>query len=453
MAMTFNPFRKNSISVRLIAGAMLWLAVALAVTFLLLTGLFRNTVTKNFDAVQLDHVEELLSLTQLAPDGTPSLKRHPVDPRYVKLHSGWYWSISSGSIWHEQSRSLGKGRISEAPAAYATSGETTAYRVVGPGNIEIRVVSKTVTLPGTDRMATVLLAGPTSAIETAVEEFNGILLISLLVLGCGLLFAVAFQVHFGLGPLRSIQRALAEVRAGRAARLSGSLPLELEPLASELNALLNHNEQSIDRTRTQVGNLAHALKTPIAALKNAGEDIDGEQGDIVREQVSLMSESVNHHLARARVAGTAQVIGARTPVRPVVEGLQRTLMQIYASSRFEMNVDVAGNIAFRGERQDLEEMLGNLMENACKWGRQRITVRGTDNGDSLLIEVADDGPGIPPQNRRKVLGRGQRLDEATPGSGLGLPIVRDIAQLYGGVLDLAESSLGGVAARLHLPKV
>ncbi|MBT6095610.1 MAG: ATP-binding protein [Rhodospirillaceae bacterium] len=451
--MMFNPVRCNSISIRLVAGAMLWLAIALAVTFFLLTGLFRNTVTKNFDTGQLDHIDELLSLTQIAPDGSPSLKRHPVDPRYVKLHSGWYWSISSGDKWHEQSRSLGSNRLTTAPAAYTITGDITAYRVIGPGNIEIRVVNKAVTLPGTDRMATVLLAGPTSAIETAVQEFNGTLLISLLVLGCGLLFAVAFQVHFGLGPLRSIQRALAEVRTGRAARLGGNLPLELAPLASELNALLDHNEQSIERTRTQVGNLAHSLKTPIAVLKNASEKFDGERGDVIREQVSLMSESVSHHLARARVAGTAQVIGARTPVRPVVEGLQHTLAKIYADNRFEIDVDIAGNIAFRGERQDLEEMLGNLMENACKWGRQRISVRGVDDGENLLIEVADDGPGICPQNRRKVLGRGQRLDETTPGSGLGLPIVRDIAQLYGGVLDLAESSLGGVSARLHLPKV
>jgi signal transduction histidine kinase len=443
--------RAGSMTGRLVVSAIVWLIAALAVTFVLLTGLFRNTVVSTFDTNLIDHVDELLSLTQVAPDGHVTLKRHPADPRFNKPKSGWYWSIASSRGWSEHSHSLDGFRLPAVPAPVMLGPDPAPYRISGPGGIEIRVIGKSVTPPGTDQRLTVFVAGPVSAIDAAAARFNGILFLSLAVLGGGLLLAIVFQVRFGLGPLRSIQRSLAEVRAGRQARLTDDLPRELAPLAAELNALLDHNDTSVERTRRQMGDLAHALKTPIAVIANAAEHVEDATGETLREQVSVMSGSVNHHLARARAAGSARIIGARTPVYPVVDALHQALARIHAGGTWEMDVSMPAEISFRGERQDLEEMLGNIMENACNWSHGHIRVSGEQDGGELLIVVDDDGPGIRSEDRQTALDRGGRLDETVPGNGLGLSIVRDIAGLYDGALQLTDSPLGGLSARLRLP--
>jgi len=443
--------RAGSMTGRLVVSAIVWLIAALAVTFVLLTGLFRNTVVSTFDTNLIDHVDEILSLTQVAPDGHVSLKRHPADPRFNKPESGWYWGIASSRGWSEHSHSLDGFRLPTVPAPVMLEPDPAPYRISGPGGIEIRVIGKSVSPPGTDQRLTVFVAGPVSAIDAAAARFNGILFLSLAVLGAGLLLAIVFQVRFGLGPLRSIQRSLSEVRAGRQARLTDDLPRELAPLAAELNALLDHNDTSVERTRRQMGDLAHALKTPIAVIANAAEQVEGATGETLREQVSVMSDSVNHHLARARAAGSARIIGARTPVYPVVDALHQALARIHAGGTWEMDVSMPAEISFRGERQDLEEMLGNIMENACNWSHGHIRVRGEQDGGELLIVVDDDGPGIRSEDRQTALDRGGRLDETVPGNGLGLSIVRDIAGLYDGALQLTDSPLGGLSARLRLP--
>ena len=222
-------------------------------------------------------------------------------------------------------------------------------------------------------------------------------------------------------------------------------------MVSELNALLDHNQRAVTRMRSQVDNLAHALKTPIAALKNAAEAVDSPNGGVIRNQIAAMGSSIDHHLARARIAATSDIIGARTPLRPLVEGLRRTVSKIYAQRNIEIDIDVTGEPIFRGECQDLTEMLGNLLDNACKWANLHVRLSGRTAGDELVIEINDDGPGIPDVDRVRVLDRGRRLDETTPGSGFGLPIVCDIASHYKGSLELTQSTGGGVLARLRLP--
>ncbi len=443
--------RQGSMTGRLGVSAIVWLIAALAVTFVVLTGLFRNTVVSTFDTNLIDHVDELVSLTQVAPDGHVVLKRHPADPRFNKQASGWYWSVASSRGWSEHSHSLDGFRLPAMPASVALGPDPEPYRISGPGGNDIRVIGRSVTPPGTDQRLTVFVAGPVSVIDAAADRFNGILFLSLAAPGGGLLLAVVFQVRFGLGPVRSIQRSLGEVRAGRRARLDDDLPRELAPLAAELNALLDHNDKSVERTRRQMGDLAHALKTPIAVIGNAAQQVDGEAGETLRQQVEIMSDSVNHHLARARAAGSARIIGARTPVYPVVAALRQALARIHAGDTWEMDVSMPAEIAFRGERQDLEEMLGNIMENACNWSHGHIRISGARDGGELLIVVEDDGPGIRSEDRQTALDRGGRLDESVPGSGLGLSIVRDIAGLYDGALQLTDSPLGGLAARLRLP--
>jgi signal transduction histidine kinase len=275
---------------------------------------------------------------------------------------------------------------------------------------------------------------------------------SLSILGLGLLAALLIQVRFGLQPLRRMRQAIVAVRTGRAQRLEGEFPVEIAPLSDELNTLIEHNAAVLERARTQVSNLAHALKTPLSVLANEAAAA-GPLADTVKRQIAAMRRHVDHYLARARAAAATRVIGVRTDVVVVVEDLRRTLERIYVDRGIRVDAEVAAGLAFRGERQDLEEMLGNLMDNACKWARAGVAVAARQDSDRIVVTVDDDGPGLPDDRRAAVFDRGTRLDESVPGSGLGLAIVRDIAELYSGTILLGESPKGGLRATLTLPAV
>jgi signal transduction histidine kinase len=294
-------------------------------------------------------------------------------------------------------------------------------------------------------------SGDRREIQADRQSFNRLLTFALAVLFAGVVGAVLVQVRFGLEPLRRMGRALSGIRAGRAARLEGDFPAEIEPLATELNALLDHNEALVDRARTHVGNLAHGLKTPLSVLTNEARRSHGPLASLVARQVALMRRQVDHHLARARAIATGTILGARTDVAPVLEDLRRTLGRIYADKALAITADCPPELAFRGARQDLEEMLGNLLDNACKWASAGVMVRGEAAGEHLLLVIEDDGPGLPPARLAEVLERGRRLDEQVPGTGLGLAIVADLAQLYRGRLVLEEAEGGGLRALLTLP--
>jgi signal transduction histidine kinase len=262
------------------------------------------------------------------------------------------------------------------------------------------------------------------------------------------------QVAVGLAPLRRLRLALAAVREGRTQTLAGEFPAEVTPLVDELNTVLAQNTEVVLRARTQAGNLAHALKTPLSVLGNAAARQESELARLVAEQVALAHRQVNYHLVRARAAGAARVPGLHTPLQPVAEGLLRVMARVHAGGQLDLVLQpLAPGLAFRGEEQDLQEMLGNLLDNACKWARHRVELGARMHDGQLEISVADDGPGVPPERREAVLGRGTRDDEKVAGSGLGLAIVDDLARLYGGQVALADSPLGGTLARLRLPGV
>jgi signal transduction histidine kinase len=270
--------------------------------------------------------------------------------------------------------------------------------------------------------------------------------------------ATLFQVRFGLLPLQRIEKGLAAIRSGDATRLEGTLPAEIEPLQSELNALIQSNQDIVDRARTQVGNLAHALKTPLAVITNEARDDKGPFGQKVVEQAELMRDQINLYLERARMAARTGVIGRATEVRPVIEPIVRALERINRDREIKIDLQCPPDAKFQGEKQDLEEMAGNLLDNACKWARSRVRLVITlepgpepRSGRRLVLAVADDGPGLPPEQRAKLGKRGLRLDETKPGSGLGLSIVTDLAGQYRGQLVLGDSDLGGLEARLDLP--
>jgi len=275
-------------------------------------------------------------------------------------------------------------------------------------------------------------------------------------LGVALLLATLFQVRYGLRPLADIGARLADIRSGRAEQLEGELPEEIRPLQKELNSLIRSNQEIIERARTHVGNLAHALKTPLSVITNEARRRDDPFAAKVGEQAEIMRQQVTHHLDRARVAARAGVVGGSTDLRPVIDEMRSALGKIYSQNRLSLTAECPDNLRFEGEKQDLQEMIGNLMDNACKWAGSRVEVTAepaASDGRFLVIRVDDDGPGLSPDARQKAVKRGRRLDEGKPGSGLGLSIVADLSILYAGSFSLEESPLGGLRAELTLPSV
>lgn len=447
--------RSRSLAFRLIAGAVLWIVAALAIGGVVISALFRDSVERNFDARLSVHVDALIAVTTVDISNRLIISRTLPDPRFNIPYSGWYWQVSDpGGSPEVRSRSLWDMEL--IPPQPDEVGVMQTREIEGPDDELLRVRFIDVTLPERPlylppvRFA---VAARVSELKAELRPFNLALIWSLGVLGLGLGIAVAIQVRVGLQPLRRIRVALNDIREGRAEHLEGDWPAEVQPLAKELDGLLEHNAELLNRARTHVGNLAHALKTPLAVLANEMSRRDGPRTDAVGRQVEAMHRWIGHYLARARAAATGTVLGARTAVSPVVEDLKRTLLRIHADKVLTIEIrESSARTAFRGEQQDLEEMLGNLMDNACKWADGRVEIAISPAGENLTVTIDDDGPGLSASERQEVIGRGKRLDESAPGSGLGLAIVADIAALYGGALELDRAPAGGLRAVLLLPR-
>jgi signal transduction histidine kinase len=346
-----------------------------------------------------------------------------------------------------RSESLWPERLRVGPA----SADDRIQELTGPAGEPLRAVVMPITLPGAPGGFVYTIAGPVADVREDVREFGAKLAVTLAVLALGLVGAVVAQVHYGLRPLQYLRRALAEVRSGSAPRLPESFPGEVQPLVHELNALLDHNTALLERARTQTGNLAHALKNPLTVIRSEAATVAGPPGPVLREQADVMRRQIEWHLARARAAGAHGVLGARATVADVAHDLQFSLERLYRERALKIELRDLDDLVFQGDAQDLEEMLGNLMDNACKWARSRVRVSGSRSGHNLRLAVEDDGPGIAQRDREGVLLRGRRLDETTAGAGLGLAIVCDLAELYRGSLELTRSDLGGLCATLELP--
>jgi signal transduction histidine kinase len=269
------------------------------------------------------------------------------------------------------------------------------------------------------------------------------------------LLAGILLIHAGLSPFRRLRRQLSGLRDGSGRRIEGTYPTEVQPLVNDLNSLLEHRERIVRRALAKAGDLAHGLKTPLAVLAQEADRSEAagqhETASTISLQVDRMRRQVDYHLAQARASTPGEVPGARCPVLASVEGLTRTLSRIYAGRGLAIEVDVLPGHSIRGQREDLEEMLGNLLDNACKWAKSRVRIQSVEENGAVVLTVDDDGPGLPPSMRDRVLQRGVRADEAAPGSGLGLAIVRDLAELYEGTISLENSPTGGLRARLRLP--
>ncbi|HEY3776658.1 MAG TPA: sensor histidine kinase [Rhizomicrobium sp.] len=457
--------RFDSLAARLIAAAAVWTLLGLLVGGYALSGVFRSTVQGDFDARLRSDLDEMIAAAEPSAEGAVSLQNRFADPRFERVYSGWYWQITpegpKGPLMRNAqiSRSL-YDRMITITDSRRSRGATWGHGE-GPESQRLRFVAQRIEFPlqpgapkaGT-RAYSFLVAADVTEVENEVAKFNGTLVWSFAILGLGLIGAIFLQVRIGLQPLNRVSAALARIRGGKARRLVGRFPAEIAPLAAELNSLIDHSAEVVGRARTHVSNLAHFLKTPLSVLASEAASHPGPLADAVLRQVSTMRRQVDHYLARARAAGALDVLGNRTSVKPVIDDLSRVLSRIHAARGLAIDVDVPRDLAFRGERQDLEEMAGNLIDNACKWANARVAVSARKSeGAAFELRVGDDGDGLDAGERARIGARGERLDETMPGSGLGLAIVRDIAKLYGGSLMLEESPLGGLEARLALPAI
>ncbi len=448
-----SRLRLKSLSSRLIAAAAIWTILALLVGGVVLSNAFRLAAQNSFDAALASDMDGLIAAAEPDPGGGVMLQGRFLNHNFDRVYSGLYYQIRSGATGGQISRSLFDREI--VTVNPVRQGALTWGEAEGPEGQHLRVVSRRVDLmPGqASGDFTFMVAGDMAEVERQTDEFNATLIWSFVVLGFGLIVAVLLQVRIGLLPLRRVSEALARIRDGKARRLDGDFPTEIEPLATELNSLIQHSEEVVGRARTHVSNLAHFLKTPLSVLAAEADAQPGPLADSVKRQVFSMRRQVDHYLSRARAAGSLDVLGNRTQVSAVMDDLARVIGRIHAARGIVIDAECADEIYFRGERQDLEEMLGNLIDNGCKWAKARVRVRCETGAGRLVLTVEDDGPGLSAQQRGQVGERGERLDESVPGSGLGLAIVRDISKLYGGFFVLDASPMGGVLARLELPVI
>lgn len=452
--------RTDSLAFRLVAGAALWSSVVLLAGGIILSSIFRNTVERSFDARLEVLLGSLIATTEVNDQHQIVRSRDLNETRFDFAYSGWYWQIAplaqrlalrSRSLF-DQSIDLAEGKDSRRDVSGARYFDAT-----GPENQSLRVVERRVMLPGYDVPVSFAVAGDKAEMEADIQSFNSTVFTAMVGLGAGILIALLIQVRFGLRPLEGVRRALAQIRSGKATKLDGQFPSEIEPLAEEINSLLESNREVLERARMHVGNLAHALKTPLSVLTNEARAHPDGFGEQAVKLAANMREQIDHHLARARMAASANVFGAHTPVAPTLARLARTLERIYAERGISIVVACPEDLGFRGEAQDLEEMAGNLLDNACKWATARVELKARPlsaprkGRPAFMVTVEDDGPGVPEEKRKAALRRGSRLDETKPGSGLGLSIVTEIAELYGGELHLADAALGGLRAELVLP--
>lgn len=456
--------RTNSLAFRLMASAAIVSLVLLLAAGFVLNGLFQTAVQRNFDARLRAVLDGLQGNIELNADGTPVLIGAMADTRFVIPDSGWYWQVSPTEAGIPSLLSVSQQKTKlNVDAALLQSRDVDGAATFSLRDFEgkqLRAMEMQLKLFGRPEPYSFLVAGNFDELRAEVQAFRRALYVSLALLCLGLLGATLAQVVYGLQPMKLMQRKLNDIRSGRVEMLDGNFPSEMQPIADEMNLLVQSNFEIIDRARMQVGNLAHALKTPISVLTNEARDQKGPLAEKVREQIDVMREQVNLYLDRARRAARAQTIGAATDVDPVLQSLARTLQRINQDKGISVTVEPGPALKFRGERQDLEEMLGNLMDNACKWARSRVLVRaklatasGEDGRAWMHIEVDDDGPGIKREQRATAMKRGQRLDESKPGSGLGLNIVAETASMHGGKAELADAEIGGLRAILRLPAV
>ncbi|OQW60729.1 MAG: ATPase [Proteobacteria bacterium SG_bin9] len=457
--------RGSSLATRLFLSATAWVVIILVVTGIALSSVYRQASERAFDRRLNLYLRTLIAEIATPDDSNDKDNQALGEPLFELPLSGWYWQITridgtkqevraSRSLWDKK-----LPRLEDEAIELNTAGLRIGY-ITGPEDQRLRAAERPVDL-GSDGRFLAAVAGDATEIFEETRAFDFYLGGTFLALSIGLILTTIFQVRYGLAPLKRISQSLADIRSGRAERLEGQFPREIAPLASETNALIDANREIVERARTHVGNLAHAIKTPLSVIVNEANSHGSDPfASKVLEQADVMRNQVAHHLERARIAARVTTVVSITDVAPVIEALRRTMEKIHRDRNIVVEAMVPPDLKFRGEKQDLEEMAGNLVDNACKWAREKVLIEvlservpNSDLDPALKIIVDDDGKGLSAEERDQVARRGQRLDESKPGSGLGLSIVVELAGLYRGKLDLATAPTGGLRAVLTLPGV
>lgn len=449
-----RPGRNGSIAASLFLLSAGWLIVALVATAFLLTELYSRALDNSLVETLEFHVETLTDLSLLS-DTPKSDQIRVADPRFDRTGSGWYWAIRAddGELLNFSNSYVGMV-LGPLPGEFDSTNTKSAV-LTDPFNIKIRVIERAVTVNGLPLH--IMVTGSLDEILSLVDEFRGQTLIVLGAVAIMLAVMSTIVARIALRPIGKLRREVERVREGDAASLTAEYPAELAPLSDEINELLRANAQIVERARNQVGNLAHGLKTPLAVLRNEAGAADKKNGlaRVVSSETEKMSQLVTTYLDRARLATRSAVVGKKADATHVMLRLTRVMQKLNPQVTIAMVRPDASLPWFRGDEGDLEEMAGNLLDNACKWAKSSIgvTVVAERSGGNanLLIKIDDDGPGLTEDEATKVLRRGVRLDEKTPGSGLGLDIVKELVDVYGGSLQLKRSVLGGLLAELRLP--
>ncbi len=473
LAARLDWLQVNSLSFRLFATAAVLSLMVLPMLGFLLLSHHRQSVEQIFDQQLSDHITMLnINLDQLVRDGKDNRSHQGAklfgNPTFLAPASGWYWQVTPlnktcGEVIASPSLT---SEVMSLPVRTAENrNKLLFFYMIGPFGKSLRVaeqiiINKLVSNPECQRYS-VMVSGNAQIMQKKVADFSRTLFISLTILGLGLAFASLVQVHYGLAPLGEIRRELADIRSGKADRLHGEFPAEITPLRDEMNSLIDSNHEIIERARTHVGNLAHALKTPLSVITNETRADETQLAQKLREQTEVMRNQIAHHLDRARMVARVNMIGSVTDVRETAEPLVRVLSRINEDKGIEISLEIKHEgLKFQGEKQDLEEMLGNLLENACNWACHDVSVVIDVSADksfpgkkAVCFRVMDDGPGMPEDQLTEVISRGKRLDESKPGSGLGLSIVAELAELYKGRFYLENMEKGGLCSVLVLPMV
>lgn len=443
--------RTGSLARRMLLIAAGWITILLLLGGVALDRTLTGLITQNFDD-QLEYMlTAMISAAEIGPDGEVFFNRPLGDQRFLEPNSGLYWQIRGKGHEDFPSRSLWD-RTLDISADHFDAAAHVYDSAQFPGE-PLRVMERSIILPGSDTKWWFVVASSRENLDDQIREIRSILVYSFVALGLGLFVMAALQTWYGLSPLRRVRRAIQRMRTTGANRVVDPLPLEVQPLVQELNALLSHSERQAEEARTHAGNLAHALKTPLTVVMNAATAKAPDLADTVIREAAVMRRQVDHHLARARAVGRRAAGRSRANVWESVEAVLRAVVRLYGNVRFDLDGNRQAAVAI--ERQDLDEILGNLIENAAKYGGGSVfvTIDATGEPGWCEIWVEDDGVGIPPQARSKIFERGARLDTDKPGTGLGLAIVRDVVEIYGGSVELAESEdMGGLLVKLRLPR-
>lgn len=447
----------RSLRARLILGAAIWIVIGVYAAGVFISALFRQYATDLIDSDLLKHLDELVTLIDIDDSGFPHLSRPLSDPQFGQSGSGFSWQVSSDDKTLIKSLSASSETL-PIPNDALGFNETRKVVLNGAGGPMI-VFERLFSPDATDaRPLRIQVGAEVSVIDRLLPIFTTPLTFSLALLAVALVAAAILQVSFGLRPMSRLRRALGAISAGKVDKLPADFPSEVQPLVDDLNNLIEVNAQMLLRARVQAGNLAHALKTPLAILSDEAFRLQGrgesESADVLLQQTQRMQRQIDYQIARARAAASRSVPGILAPVAPTVANIVAAIKRLYSAKNLQIDVSVDERCVALCDPIDLNEMLANLIDNACKWTASTITVRGflDESRSEIVISIDDDGPGLPADALDRVFQIGERMDELVPGSGLGLPIVRDLVHLYAGQITLERSLQGGLRAVLRLPQ-